>query len=295
MTSRQWTVAHTTVGALIAVSCFLPGAAGAQEVGPAPGSLVIVGGAMRDPAIVERFIRLAGGPHAPIVVIPTAGGGQTYDQYYPGLRGFMEAGATDLTVLHTTDREQANSAAFVEPLRRARGVWFPGGRQWRLADAYLDTLVHDALRGVLARGGVVGGSSAGATILGSYLARGDTATNTIMMGDHQVGFGFLRNTAIDQHLLRRNRQFDLIEIIEAHPELLGIGLDEDTAIVVQGDEFEVLGRSYVVIYDHERLLDSGGRFYFLGAGDRYNLKTREAFRMQRARRPIDRVVERPWP
>ena len=110
-----------------------------------------------------------------------------------------------------------------------------------------------------------------------------------------MGFGFLRNTAIDQHLLRRNRQFDLIEIIEAHPELLGIGLDEDTAIVVQGDEFEVLGRSYVVIYDHERLLDSGGRFYFLGAGDRYNLKTREAFRMQRARRPIDRVVERPWP
>ncbi len=294
MSSRQRMTARATVGALMVVACVCPGAADAQEVGPPRGSLVIVGGAMRDPAIIERFIQLAGGPDAPIVVIPTAGGGDTYDQYYPGLRSFRDAGATDLTVLHTTDRQRANSEAFVAPLRRARGVWFTGGRQWRLADAYLDTRVHDELRGVLDRGGVIGGSSAGATILGSYLARGDTAINTIMMGDHEVGFGFLHDVAIDQHLLRRNRQFDLLEVIEAHPELLGIGLDEDTAIVVQGDEFEVVGRSYVVIYDHERMLDSGGRFYFLGAGDRYDLKARTAFRMQRARRPLERVVERPW-
>lgn len=294
MSSRQRMTARATVGALMVVACVFPGAADAQEVGPPRGSLVIVGGAMRDPAIIERFIQLAGGPDAPIVVIPTAGGGDTYDQYYPGLRSFRDAGATDLTVLHTTDRQRANSEAFVAPLRRARGVWFTGGRQWRLADAYLDTRVHDELRGVLDRGGVIGGSSAGATILGSYLARGDTAINTIMMGDHEVGFGFLHDVAIDQHLLRRNRQFDLLEVIEAHPELLGIGLDEDTAIVVQGDEFEVVGRSYVVIYDHERMLDSGGRFYFLGAGDRYDLKARTAFRMQRARRPLERVVERPW-
>jgi cyanophycinase len=294
MTIKHQGTVRATVGVLMAACWVFPGSVRAQEVGPARGALVIVGGAMRDPAIVERFIRLAGGPQAPIVVIPTAGGGEIYDQYYPGLRAFTEVGATDLTVLHTTDREEANSEAFVEPLRRARGVWFPGGRQWRLADAYLDTRVHEELRGVLNRGGVVGGSSAGATILGSYLARGDSATNTIMMGDHEVGLGFLRNVAIDQHLLRRNRQFDLLEVIEAHPDLLGIGIDEDTAIVVQGDEFEVMGRSYVVIYDHERVLDSGGRFYFLGAGDHYDLKTREPFRMQRARRPLDRVVARPW-
>ncbi len=270
-------------------------AAVAQEVGPARGSLVIVGGAMRDPAIVERFVQLAGGPEAPIVVIPTAGGGETYDQYYPGLRAFRDAGAVDLWVLHTTDRAVADDPAFSAPLRRARGVWFPGGRQWRLADAYLGTRVQEEIAGVLGRGGVVGGSSAGATILGSYLVRGDTATNTIMMGDHEVGFGFLRDTAIDQHLLRRNRQFDLIEVIEAHPHLLGIGIDEDTAIVVQGDEFEVMGRSYAVIYDRGRLLDSGGRFYFLAPGDRYDLRRRQAYRVQRVARPFDRVVEREWP
>ena len=282
-------VAVWTVASLAAV------AAVAQEVGPARGTLVIVGGAMRDPAIVERFVQLAGGPEAPIVVIPTAGGGETYDQYYPGLRAFRDAGAVDLTVLHTTDRAVADDPAFSAPLRRARGVWFPGGRQWRLADAYLGTRVQEEIAGVLGRGGVVGGSSAGATILGSYLVRGDTATNTIMMGDHEVGFGFLRDTAIDQHLLRRNRQFDLIEVIEAHPHLLGIGIDEDTAIVVQGDEFEVMGRSYAVIYDRGRLLDSGGRFYFLAPGDRYDLRRRQAYRVQRVARPFDRVVEREWP
>jgi cyanophycinase len=294
MSSRARTVVWVGC-ATVLVAALLPVMAPAQEIGPSTGSLVIVGGAMQDPTIVERFIQLAGGPEAPIVVIPTAGGGEDYDETYAGLRGFRAAGATDLTVMHTTDRGVANSEAFVEPLRRAGGVWFPGGRQWRLADAYLDTRVHEELRGVLERGGVVGGSSAGATILGSYLARGDSGTNTIMMGDHEVGFGFLRETAIDQHLLRRNRQFDLIEVIEAHPELLGIGLDEDTAIVVRGDEFEVLGRSYVVIYDHRRLLDSGGRFYFLGAGDRYDLKARQAFRYDRVRRPLERVVEQPWP
>ena len=105
---------------------------------------------------------------------------------------------------------------------------------------------------------------------------------------------FLRNVAIDQHLLRRNRQFDLIEIIEAHPELLGIGLDENTAIVVLGDAFEVMGQGYVAIYDHERQLDSGGRFYFLAPGDRFNLKTREASRMELTPRPLGRVEERPW-
>lgn len=288
---------RTRTGAGVVVAVLVVGwlTVAAQEVGPARGALVLVGGALRDPAIVERFIELAGGPEAPIVVIPTAGGAEHYDRYYPGLRMFREAGVVNLTVLHTTDRAVAGDPAFSAPLREARGVWFPGGRQWRLADAYLGTRVQEEIAGVLRRGGVVGGSSAGATILGSYLVRGDTATNTVMMGDHEVGFGFLRDTAVDQHLLRRNRHFDLIEVIEAHPRLLGIGIDEDTAIVVEGDQFEVLGRSYVVIYDHRRLLDSGGRFYFLGAGDRYDLRRRQAYRMQRAARPFDRVVEQTWP
>ena len=279
---------------LLALLMVLPVATAGQEIGPENGSLVIVGGGRLDSGILERFLDLAGGADAPIVVIPTAGGGEHYDQYYPGLRLFKAAGATNLTVLHTTDPAVADTEAFAQPLLEARGVWFPGGRQWRLADAYLGTKVHDELWALLGRGGVIGGSSAGATIQGSYLARGDTATNTVMMGDHEVGLGFLRNVAIDQHLLRRNRQFDLLEVITARPELLGIGLDENTAIIVQGDEFEVIGVSYVVVYDAERQLDSGGQFYFLAPGDRYNLKAREATRPRQSVSPIDRVVKEPW-
>jgi len=276
----------------------------APVVGPARGSLVIVGGAMRDPAIRERFIQLAGGPDAPIVVIPTAGGGQEYDEWNSGLQGWRGAGATDVVVLHTKDRAVADSDAFVEPLKRARGVWFNGGRQWHLADSYLNTKAHDEFWKVLERGGVIGGSSAGATIQGSYLARGDTSGNTIMMGDHTEGLGFLKNTAIDQHVLRRNRQFDLVEIIEEKPELLGIGIDENTAIIVQRDSFEVMGAGYVLIHDANAWVEGGpagddgpagkgGSFYFLAPGDRFNMRTREGTRPGRpSQTPIERVKKK---
>jgi cyanophycinase len=267
----------------------------AQEIGPARGSLLIVGGGMRDRKIVERFLDLAGGADAPIVVIPTAGEEDEYGDYWSGLRPFKDAGARRLTVLHTRDRKLADTDAFAAKLREARGVFFAGGRHWRLADSYLDTKTHAELRALLARGGVIGGTSAGATILGSFMVRGDTKGNTIMVGDHVEGLGFLKNVTIDQHLLRRNRQFDLLPVIEARPELLGIGIDEDTAIVVRGDGFEVIGNGYVAIYDSQRRLDSGGRFYFLAPGDRYNMKSREATRPETRGAPVERVVKEAWP
>lgn len=268
----------------------------AQEIGPKRGTLVIVGGGsgLGEAGIWRRFIDLAGGNEAAIVVIPTAGEEDTYDQFWSGLRGLRDAGAKHVTVLHTKDRKVADSEAFVKPIRDAAGVWLSGGRHWRIADAYLHTRTHKELTALLDRGGVIGGTSAGATIQGSFMVRGDTKGNTLMVGDHVDGFGFLKGVTIDQHVLRRNRQFDLVEVIRARPELLGIGIDENTAIVVSGDSFEVVGKSYVLIYDHSRRLDSGGEFYFLGPGDRYNLKTREAERPTERTVPIDRVVKEPW-
>ena len=286
---------RTTTLALVLALSVAAAPAHPQEVGPANGSLIIAGGALSDPAVFARFVELAGGPSAPIVIIPTAGGGRNYDQFFSGRRPFERAGAQNITILHTNDPEVADTDAFVEPLLEARGVWFTGGRQWRLADSYLDTKTHDALWGVLERGGVIGGSSAGASIQGSYLVRGDTRTNTIMMGDHEVGLGFLKGVGIDQHLLRRNRHFDMIEVIRAKPELLGIGIDENTAIVVRGDRFEVVGESYAVIYDHDATLDSGGLFYFLAPGDRYDMAAREAFRPSRGEQPLGRITGTPWP
>ncbi len=268
----------------------------AQEVGPKRGTLLVVGGGtgLGNAGIWKRFLELAGGAEAPIVVIPTAGDDDTYDQFWTGLRGLRDAGAKHVTVVHTNDRKVADSEAFVKPIREAAGVWMSGGRHWRIADAYLNTRTHKELAALLDRGGVVGGTSAGATIQGSFMVRGDTKGNTLMVGDHVEGFGFLKGVTIDQHVLKRNRQFDLVDVIRARPELLGIGIDENTAIVVRGDEFEVVGDSYVLIYDHTRRLDSGGEFYFLAPGDRYNLKTREAERPTERTAPIERVVKQPW-
>ena len=289
--------------ALAAVAALLAAAPAATQgpppgdsprVGPTRGSLVIIGGGLGDKRIVERIIALAGGRDVPLVMIPTAGGATAYDQHWDGQRPFREAGATDITVLHTYAPAVADTAEFVYPLRRARGVFFGGGRQWRLADAYLNTRTHTELFALLERGGVISGSSAGASIMGSFLVRGDTETNTRMMGDHLEGFGLLKNVGIDQHLLRRNRHFDLIEVIEARPELLGIGLDEDTAIVVEGDSFEVIGQSYVAIYDNQRLIPPDGRFFFLAPGDRFDLETREAWRPVETERPLERVEKIPW-
>lgn len=280
-------------------ACLLAGfaiSAAASEVGPPRGTLVIVGGGIQDLAILTRFINLAGGPDAPIVVVPTAGGAREYDQYWSGLEIFRAAGARNLTVLHTVDRAVADSEKFVEPIRKARGVFFWEGRQWHIADSYLDTRTQREFQAVLDRGGVIGGSSAGASILGSFLVRGDTRTSDIIMGDHQVGFGFMRNVGIDQHVLVRNRMFDMISVIEAHPNLLGLGINENTAIVVQQDEFEVIGHSYVAIYDNQKQIPPYGRFYFLAPGDRYNLATREATRPTETRQPVrGNIKKMPWP
>ena len=111
----------------------------ATKVGPQNGSLVIVGGGRVDDAIFEKFIELAGGPEAPIVVVPTAAGMDSYDENAASAGRLRSLGAKNVSVLHTTDREIANSDSFVSPLLGAKAVWFGGGRQWRLVDAYKGT------------------------------------------------------------------------------------------------------------------------------------------------------------
>jgi cyanophycinase-like exopeptidase len=116
---------------LIALAIVAASPVAAQQIGPKSGSLVIVGGNMQDDAIVKRFIDLAGGPDAPIVVIPTAGDDDTYDEYWSGLRQFRENGARHLSVLHTRDRKVADTDAFVKPIQLARGVQIPTSKPKR--------------------------------------------------------------------------------------------------------------------------------------------------------------------
>ena len=254
-------------------------------VGPENGHLVIVGGNLQSDSIWQKIIDLAGGPDAPLVVIPTAGGEPTYSSNFSSAVSLRRLGAKNVTVLHTYDPAVADTDEFIAPLLEAKGVFYGGGRQWRLVDAYAGNKTERAVQAVLDRGGVVSGSSAGASIQGSFLARGDTANNQVMIGDHTVGFGYLKNTAIDQHFLVRNRQFDLFDILKVYPELLGIAIDEDTALIVNKNDAEVFGSTYAAFYDGgfwsregsdlKNLPPPSSRFYFLKAGDKYDLGLRK--------------------
>jgi cyanophycinase len=180
-------------------------------------------------------------------------------------------------VLRQRTRADVESAAFVETLSKAKGVWFGGGRQWRFIDAYAGTKAEQLLHDVLKRGGVIGGSSAGATIQGQYLVRGSVLGNTEMMAEgYERGLAFLPGAAIDQHFSQRRRQPDMTAVMQRFPQLLGIGIDETTALVVRGQTAEVLGQGKAHFYDYR-----GGPpacepdFKAVEAGGRYDLVERK--------------------
>jgi aminobenzoyl-glutamate utilization protein B len=245
----------------------------APAVGPRSGSLVIDGGG-EPPETADRFVELAGGPESEFVLIPTAQAENELDLKKDEADFVRRFKVKKVAVLHTRDRAEADTEAFVAPLKTARGVWFGGGRQWRLVDSYLETRTQREIAAVLGRGGVIGGTSAGATIQGSYLVRGAREGNQLMMAPgYEQGFGYLRGVAIDQHLLTRRRANDLVAVIDRKPELLGLGLDEPAAIVVHEDRLKVIGRGVVGIYDGKD--HDGKSYFFLGPGDQFDLSSRK--------------------
>jgi|GEM_PF-113018 len=211
----------------------------------ASGSLVIVGGGGMSQSIVDRFLSLAGGSAARIVVLPTAvPRREAFRARVP--RFLARAEVASVTMLPHSRTAEIADAAFETALREATGIWFDGGRQWNFVDAYENTRAIELFHAVLRRGGVIGGSSAGATIQGEYLVRGHPLGNTVMMAEgYERGFAFLPGVAIDQHFSQRQRHLDLIPVIQRHPRLLGIGIDEATALVVSGSRAEVIGEHAV--------------------------------------------------
>ena len=269
------------------VAALLAGGALAQEpeYGPAKGTLVIQGGGSDvGTGIFETFINKAGGLGANIVVVPTAGGNRNPDgkikvyQEEQVVAAWKRRGVMNVHMLHTADPKVADTEEFAKILRDANGVWFDGGRQWNIVDSYANTLTLKEFHKVLERGGVIGGSSAGATIQGDYLVRGAIAGSEIVMTpepEHEHGFAFLRKVAIDQHINTRNRWDDIIPVIKKYPDMLGIGLSEGTAIVVTGDRFQVIGKWKVAVHDNKHLYQPWEKpYYVLSIGDVYNMKTR---------------------
>ncbi len=245
------------------------------------GSLVIVGGGGMPADITAKFIELAGGPEAPIVVLPTANPPVADDGKSQRREGsfFERAGAKHVTILPQRTREEVESPEFAEALKNAKGVWFGGGRQWRFIDCYAGTKAEQLIRDVLARGGVIGGSSAGATIQGDFLVRGSVLGNEEMMAEgYERGLAYLPGSAIDQHFTQRKRFPDMTAVMKRHPQILGIGIDEATAVVVQGETAQIMGAGTAHFYDYRnRAATSTDALDYIAvkAGEKFDLVKRE--------------------
>ena len=181
-------------------------------------------------------------------------------------------------MLQTHEPEVADSEECVTELRRATAVWFNGGRQWNIVDSYTGTRTYDEFHRVLERGGVVGGSSAGATILGEYLVRGDTRGSQIVMTEEEnprQGFEPALHVESDTHCSARTRRTDVTPHIAQTPRLRGSGLSEGNAIIVTGDTFEVMGKWMVAVHDNTRAYQPWEKPYFvLAPGDVFDMNAR---------------------
>jgi cyanophycinase len=205
-----------------------------------PGSVVLAGGTFID-AMGQEVVRLAGGNKARVVLIPTAYGPTDEE----GVDQFRELwgrfGPARIDILHTHDRAVANDPEFVKPLRDATAVWFLGGIQSRLTDIYAGTLLHEEVRRVFERGGVVGGNCAGAMALGETMIVGGKDDEDIVL---RPGLGIVPKMVADSHWLERNRIERLRGVIEDHPDHFGIGIDGATAVIIEHGRLRILGNSY---------------------------------------------------
>lgn len=238
------------VVAVVALLC------GAAEAAAAPvasrGHLILIGGGEKPRAAMQKFVDLAGGKDAPIVVIPTASQATDTAEYYINLFR-TDHGSTDVVVLPIRNREDASRPEHVAAARRARGIFFSGGDQVRILVALANTPVLDAFREAFRNGAVVGGTSAGTACQSDIMITGEGNFRVIQSRSVELweGLGFLRDdVVVDQHFIARQRQNRLLSVVLEHPDLLGVGVDEDTAIWVRPDDiFEVIGESSVMVFD----------------------------------------------
>jgi cyanophycinase len=186
------------------------------------------------------------------------------------------AGAKDIHLVHPRTRTDAEAPALLALIKKAGGVWFTGGRQWRLVDALQETEAEKEFHEVLSRGGVIGGSAGGASMLADYLVRGGPLSNLEISAEgYEEGFGFLKGVAIDPFFTKRNRFADMASLKKSHPHLVGLGVDEGMAVIIKGRALEVVGRNQVIVYDRREPGEAEKGFKFLYEGDKYDLASRE--------------------
>ena len=217
----------------------------------AQGAVVVVGGGTTVPEIVTTTLELAGGKGAAVVAVLPQSSAEP-DAGVASVKMWLDAGAKEAVNVSFADPAVATAV-----LNRATLIWMPGGDQNRFMKAIDGTGLDDLIRARHAAGAVVGGTSAGAAVLATEMFTGDADLKALTAGATITtrGLGVLPDLLIDQHFLKRQRDNRLISAVFDHPNLVGVGIDESTAIVVHGTAFEVIGRSSVVVIDarHARI------------------------------------------
>ncbi|MBV9387110.1 MAG: cyanophycinase [Chroococcidiopsidaceae cyanobacterium CP_BM_ER_R8_30] len=262
-------------------------------MGKSRGDLVIIGGAEDKEGeckVLREFVRRSGGIKARIVVMTAATElprevGENY------IRVFERLGAEDVRIVDTVTREDTSSSTALEAIRKATGVFFTGGDQARIIsiikDSELDTAIHQRF----SEGLVVGGTSAGAAMMPDIMiVEGDSETHPrVEVVEMGPGMAFLPGVVVDQHFSQRGRLGRLLSALVQQPAVLGFGIDENTAMVVSGNEFEVVGAGAITVVDVSQITHSnldtllkdealaicGVKLHILPEGYRFNLETRK--------------------
>ncbi|MBK7379078.1 MAG: cyanophycinase [Ignavibacteriales bacterium] len=264
-----------------------------QNFSQTKGHLLIIGG-VQTPEIEKKFVELAGGSDARIIIIPNAGSEPKLNSEIEQ-KTFTSLGAKADYILFT--RETADDEANLKKIEWANAVFFTGGDQSDLTRDMLGTKLLEKVFDIYNNGGTVGGTSAGAAVMSEVMITGNELINkdssvsfvTIEKGNVEVkrGFGFLTNVIIDQHFLKRKRHNRTISALIEHQNLFGIAIDESTSIIVNPDDtFEVFGNNQVLVYDPTNSKNiredkkgnlgiSNMKLHVLINGDKFNLKTKE--------------------
>jgi cyanophycinase len=269
------------------------------------GDLLVIGGAedkLGKRTVLAEFVRCAGGSDARIAVVPTASSlGPEIIEVYDAL--FRRLGASEVYGVRPEDRAQASSPDLVGELDRATGIFMTGGNQLKLSTVIAGTHFADAIVAARGRGVTIGGTSAGASIQSSHMVAFGPGGSTPKQRMTQVaaGLGLVENCVIDQHFAQRNRYGRLLMIVSQSPQLLGMGVDEDTGAVISrtdgAEMLRVVGRGSVTLFDgsqmvtnahqakeHRPILASGVVLHVLPAGSVFDLTARTLV-------PPERVVD----
>lgn len=204
--------------------------------------MLLCGGSLLPQTILEAFHERGGGVQGQLVIIPTASPRSDLGDFTVWKSMWNGQKWNSIRIVHALDKEAASNESLLDSIRNASAVWIAGGDQQRLVDRYLGTPIHTELQNVLNRGGIIGGTSAGAAIASRTMIAGGVTLPTLT-----EGWGLLPGTIIDQHFSQRGRFERLAHAVERFPDRVGIGIDEATGILLNREGMEVLGSGSVYL------------------------------------------------